>query len=228
MAYKIADQIPMGTVVQLHWNGEPTLHPELDSIIHKFSEQGCIVCLNTNGLLIGDLWRTISLLHSVTVSIIQDDKVENYIRQERQLKKFFRECPEAIRPVVNLRVLGTLVDPHRFRQFPATHSNVKWVSRVFHAPEMSFEYFKRPTLPEIGICLDLLHHPAIDKDGDVYPCVRNNPDGINWLGRIGDQSLFSILTGDERKKLIEKHCTGKRYQVPLCGDCEFYGVPRGD
>lgn len=217
----IAGQIPPGIVVQLHWNGEPTLYLRLADAIQAFKARGAIVCLNTNGLTIGDQRDVLKRLSTVTVSIIENETEDNKIVQLEQISRFL-QLPEDDRPILNIRALGQ-VDPI-FRYFDA-FKKVNWVSRILHAPEMSREYRAKPTMPEIGICLDLLHHPAIDRHGDVYPCVRNNPDGINWLGRVGDQAIATILGGPERKELIRRHLAGERNRAPLCQQCDFWGCP---
>ena len=63
--------------------------------------------------------------------------------------------------------------------------------RVIHSPMGSFDYRKKsPTIPEIGICLDFLHHLAINREGKASICVRFDPKG---LGIIGDCNRFDLL-----------------------------------
>ena len=47
---------------------------------------------------------------------------------------------------------------------------------------------KQPTVPEIGICLDFLHHMAINKDGEVSICVRFDPERFGVIGNAKETS----------------------------------------
>ena len=48
-------------------------------------------------------------------------------------------------------------------------------TRILHNPLGSFKYKKKPTVPEIGICLEILNHMAISRLGEVSICVRFDP-----------------------------------------------------
>jgi radical SAM protein with 4Fe4S-binding SPASM domain len=89
----------------------------------------------------------------------------------------------------------------------------------------SFDYTKKVTIPEHGICLDLLTHLVIDRFGDVYPCVRFNPHKINRLGNLNQSSLEGLWNGELRKNLIQEHIKNNRKCNELCSKCDFYGCP---
>jgi radical SAM protein with 4Fe4S-binding SPASM domain len=211
LVMEIGRQIPPGTVVQLHWNGEPTLYPALKDVARLFRKTGCYVCMTTNGLLIGDLAKDLVDFHSIAVSIIQGDSGENYKRQITQDK-----------PKIVMRFLGK-TPWSRFSRFMA-YLNVTAAHRALHLPERSAAYQQASIQKfEHGVCQDLLSHPAIDRHGNVFPCVRINPENLNYLGNIEKAPLEKILKN--RTRIIDQHFKGNRNQVPLCKDCDFYGVP---
>ena len=211
----IVGWLPPGVVVQLHWNGEPTLYPHLEKAAKLIKYQGnAIVCMDTNGLLLDQLAGCQSF-DSITVSIITNDEWENYAGQLIAIDTFCK----ANSTLVNLRCLGTPI-PSEFFELAKRH-NLNIVTRALHSPYMSRDYEKPVTLPEIGVCLDLLHHAAIDRYGNVFPCVRINPQGLNKLGNLREASLGYILNGKRRQRIIDAHFAGKRDQVPLCRDCDF-------
>jgi radical SAM protein with 4Fe4S-binding SPASM domain len=223
---EILPDIQPGMVVQLHWNGEPSLYPLLKDASLALRKIGAIVCMNTNGLLLEHKWRDYIHFHSVTVSIIQGDTSENYQKQRAGIITFLDGTSknEYFRPLVVVRALGKV--PPYFIGLPGLYpGRVKYATRVLHAPQMSREYVRKPTMPEIGICLDLLHHPAIDVNGNVYPCVRYNPYGTNKLGNIKEKTLEEIMAGDKRQEIIQAHLAGKRNTVPLCHTCHYWGCP---
>lgn len=221
----IAKQLDPGTLVQLHWNGEPTLYKDINAAATCFKLANCYVTMDTNGLMLGNRRNDLLLFDSITVSVIQGDSRENYIRQGRQIQKYFRiEYFEPIVPMLNIRALGRI--PKVFYQL-AKKYNIKIIQRIFHSPQMSRDYSKHVTIPEIGVCMDLLNHPAIDRFGSVYPCVRINPTGQNYLGNVNDIPLAAILDGPKRRRLIRDHFAGRRDKIALCADCDYWGIPRG-
>jgi radical SAM protein with 4Fe4S-binding SPASM domain len=216
---ELARQIPAGTVVQLHWNGEPMLYPLLADAAGAFRKAGCIVAMDTNGSIVDQ--PKFKNFHSITVSVIQGDTPENYSRQISTITHLAAMFPKK-RKVI--RALGNIPP---YTKTLAKQLGFLYVPRILHSPDMSRDYEKPVTMPEIGICLDLLHHPAIDRHGNVFPCVRINPKGENLLGNVMETPLDQILGGDHRKNLIENHIAGNRYKVPLCCECDYWGIPRG-
>jgi radical SAM protein with 4Fe4S-binding SPASM domain len=79
----------------------------------------------------------------------------------------------------------------------------------------------------MGVCLEMLSKLAIDRYGNVSPCVRYDPKGVNVLGNVNEDSLENIWYGEKRNEWVEHHLKGKRDRVPLCSECHFYGIPRG-
>ena len=97
--------------------------------------------------------------------------------------------------------------------------------RTLHDPEGSRNYRKPATIPEMGVCLEVISHMAIDRFGDVYPCVRFNPDKHILLGNANDTPLIDIWNGEVRQKLLKEHREGNRNGNELCANCHFWGIP---
>ena len=222
MLERIAEQIPKGVFIQLHNSGEPLLYPHLFDAIKLF--EGHYVGLNTNGKLLMEQQEAINQLSSITISIIPDDPEGD---EQLRIAREFLQYKD--RPLTIFRLLGDInVDRKAMiYYFEKNYPRVIICHRILHAPEGSHDYEKPVTKPEIGICLEMLHKLAIDRFGNVYPCVRYDPERKNLLGHVDMRALESIWEGPTRKKWIEWHIRGERDPVPLCQSCDFWGVARG-
>lgn len=213
----IARQLPSGIVLQLHNNGESLLYPRFKEAVKLFNRQ--IRCIDTNGKLIvekaGDI---IGNLDTLTVSTFENDEEAN---EQYKLIKDFLKIKGNKKPNVIIRCLGKM-SLERYKKL-----NCIIATRILHSPMGSFKYKKNPTVPEIGICLDLLSHIVIRRDGKVSICVRFDPHGLGIIGDCVTTPLADIWNGHKRKEWLSYHIEGKRRKVPLCSFCEFWGVPTG-
>jgi radical SAM protein with 4Fe4S-binding SPASM domain len=217
---EIAKQIPSGTVVQFHWNGEPTLYPNLGEALSLFKH--CIRQFDTNGkLLLQKAKEIIDNLDILTVSVVEgDSRFERYVQED--CVSGFIGMKKGKKPRMVYRCLGNVdTSPWDFLEGQV-------VTRVLHNPMGSFGYQKPVTKPEFGFCQEIISHLAIDRFGDVSPCVRFDPYGKAIIGNVNVSSLAEIWHGEKRKELIRLHVNGERDKVPLCNECDYYGVPRGD
>jgi len=218
MVWDISRQVPSGIVVQFHWNGEPLLYPQLDQALDLFKNN--IRCLDTNAKLIYERAdEIIGNLETVTVSVIEKDP-----EAESQFKEVckFLEKKGNDNPWMVYRLLGDVENPERWEALPGIVAR-----RILHRPEGSFGYEKTPTIPETGICQDLLSHLAIDRYGNVSCCVRFDPHGKGRLGNIQTNFLSDIWNGKKRKNILDNHVRGRRDLVPLCSECDYWGCPTG-
>ena len=212
---KIAKQLPAGIVVQLHNNGEPLLYPRFGDAAKLFHRQ--IRCLDTNAkLIVEKANEIIGNLETLTISVIEND---SEAAEQYKLVKKFLKIKGKRKPNLIYRCLGR-VDTNRWKKLPGIV-----VTRILHNPLGSFKYQKNPTIPEIGICLEMLSHMAIDRFGKVSICVRFDPLGLGVIGDVNKTPLVDVWNGPKRKKWIEYHIKGQRKKVPLCSYCEFWGVP---
>jgi radical SAM protein with 4Fe4S-binding SPASM domain len=216
---KLSKQIPSDIVIQFHNNGEPTLYPRLGESLDLFPNN--IRHFDTNGkLIVEKADEIIDKLDTMTISVIQDDKEGN---EQYELVKQFLDIKGIRKPYMVYRLLGDVRDRERWEELPGIVAN-----RVIHNPLGSYKYKKKnPTKPEIGVCLDLLHHLVIDRFGYVYPCVRFDPEKEQCIGNANNNSLLDIWNGEDRKCMIDCHLQGLRYMYIICSECEFWGIPIG-
>lgn len=213
----IAGQLPKGIVVQFHDNGEPLLYPRFKETMGLFKDQ--IRCMDTNGkLLVGRLDEIIGNLDTLTISTFENDKEGE--EQYRLIGEFLRIKKDR-KPNVIIRCLGN-VDLDKYKKLGCIIA-----TRVLHSPMGSFKYKKNPTVPEIGICLDMLSHMVIKRDGKVSICVRFDPHGKGIIGDCTTTQLIDIWNSPKRREWSNYHIEGKREKIPLCSYCEFWGVPTG-
>lgn len=211
----IADQLPPNIVVQLHNNGEGLLYPQFGEAAALFDKQ--IKNIVTNGkLLVQKADEIIDNLDTLAVSVFEnDDEAE----EQYEILKEFLSIKGNRKPFTNVRLNGD-VDPSRYESLV----DLK-IKRVLHSPMGSFNYRRKPTIPEIGICLDFLHHLAIDREGKVSICVRFDPKGLGVVGDANKDSLEDIWNSEKRQEWLELHKRGERKRIPLCSYCDFWGVP---
>ncbi|HCE45349.1 MAG TPA: hypothetical protein DET40_17555 [Lentisphaeria bacterium] len=213
---KIARQLPPNVVVQLHNNGEPLLYSEFGRAVGLFKKQ--ITNIVTNGkLLIDKADEIVGNLDTMAISVFENDPEAE--EQFKIIEQFFKIKGD-VKPFTIIRLNGD-VKEDRYRKFCSV-----FAKRTLHSAMGSFKYEKAsPTVPEIGICLDFLHHLAINSLGEVSICVRFDPKRVGVIGNANTQFLDEIWNGEKRMQWLEMHKAGKRGKIPLCSFCEFWGVP---
>lgn len=215
---KIAHQLPPNVVVQLHNNGEALLYPRFGDAVRLFSGQ--ITNVVTNGkLLVEKADEVIDNLDTMAISVIENDPESD---EQYEIIEEFLKIKGEKKPFTLLRLNGR-VDRERYEKL-----GLLTATRIIHSPMGSFNYKKKsPTIPEIGICLDFLHHLSINSQGKVSICVRFDPKGLGVIGDANEQSLEEIWCGSKRSEWMEYHKQGRRDKVALCSYCHFWGVPTG-
>jgi len=214
MAINLACQIPDGIIVQFHSNGEPLLYPYLGEVLAVY--KGKIRNFDTNGkLLLEKADEIIDRMETITISVVENDPEGD---EQYEIVKKFLKLKQDRKPFPVFRCLGN-VDINRWESLGLI------ATRVLHNPMGSFEYTKKVTIPEHGVCLDLLSHLLIDRYGDVYPCVRFNPYKCMKLGNISESPLIDLWNNPYRLATIQEHIKGNRNCTELCSKCEFYGCP---
>jgi len=227
---KIAKQVPPNIVVAFHWNGDPTLYPRLGEAFDLFPNN--IKCLDTNGkLLIKKKNEIIDKIDSLTLSVIENDPDGD--KQYDIASKFLAMRGDK-KPIVVFRLLGDVAKLDN--NPPGLSRKNRWydlakmydciiATRTLHSPMGSFKYERKPTIPEIGICVEALTHLAIDRFGYVSMCVRFDPYGAGIIGNVNTTPLIDIWNSIERTNRIDLHKQGRRKDIPLCAHCDFWGVP---
>jgi radical SAM protein with 4Fe4S-binding SPASM domain len=213
----ISQQLPPFIVVQFHNNGEPLLYPRFGDAIKLFANQ--IKCTDTNAkLLLVKSEEIINNLDTLTISVIENDPDAD---EQYDLVTKFLKIKRKHKPNMIYRCLGN-VDLERWRKLEGTIAQ-----RILHNPLGSFSYIKTPTVPEIGICLEILNHMAISRNGDVSLCVRFDPNRLGVIGNATKDKLADIWNGPQRIQWLRLHVDGFREKIPLCSHCDYWGVPTG-
>lgn len=215
----IRAQLEPGVVVSLHRDGEPTAYPRLRDALDLF--EGFTISIVTHG---GNL-RTrghdlIGRCTGLTVSVFRGD--QDRAEQIEALSWFLREKGDRA-PQVQVKIVGDMAD----EEVQAYHAlGVRIIRRLIHVPITNSRYAHRqPTIPEVGICLDLLHRPTIDWEGRFYLCNRLDAKRDGYLGDVRTQTLDEIWNGPERMRMLDAHKRGRRDLAnPLCASCTFWGV----
>lgn len=214
----ISRQVPDNIVVQFHNNGDPFLYPRLGEALRLFKRQ--IKCLDTNGkLLVEKAQEVIGLLDTLTVSVIENDPEAD--DQYETVRKFLLIKGER-KPLMVYRLLGQVKDSGRWEDLGGVI-----VRRILHNPLGSFQYSHKPAIPEIGMCVEILNHMAINRFGKVSSCVRFDPKELGVLGNANETALADIWNSEKRRQWIDLHKQGKRIEIPLCSKCHYWGIPRG-
>lgn len=215
---EISRQVPPGTITQFHWNGEPTLFPRLGDALDLFPS--CTRQFNTNGKLIVEKSdEIINHLEVLTISVVEKEETDEQYETVRR----FLEIKGDRLPLVVYRLLGQVSSPERWASLPGVVA-----TRVLHSPMGSRDYQRKVTIPEIGICLDLLTHLAIDRYGNISLCVRFDPHGHLRIGHVETTGLEGAWNSEKRRFYIEQHIAGRRDKLPGCDACHYWGVPIGD
>ncbi len=218
----IRDQVPDGIVIQMHRDGEPLVYPYLDDALFLFRNH--ITSIVTNGKkLVEKAEQIIDHCDTVTVSVFRGDPDG---ASQLDILSEFLKLKGDFRPQVMVKIVGDL-EADRLKQYHAL--NVRIITRPLHVPEGSFHYVRRsPPVPETGICMDFLHHPSIDWQGNVYVCNRLDGEDQGLLGNLRVQSLSDIWNGPKRMEWLAAHRMGRRdLASSLCAKCEYWGVPTG-
>jgi radical SAM protein with 4Fe4S-binding SPASM domain len=214
---KIAEQLPEGIIIQFHNNGEPLLYPKFGEAVRLFKNQ--IKCVDTNAkLLVEKANEIIGNLDTLTISVIENDSEAD---QQHELVRKFLDIKKGRKPLMVYRCLGK-VDIERWQKL-----NGIIATRVLHNPLGSFEYRESPTVPEIGMCVEILNHMAISRVGKVSICVRFDPKNLGIIGDANHNDLVDIWNSSKRKEWIRYHLDGRRDAIPLCSSCHYWGVPTG-
>lgn len=208
-----------GLVVQFHRDGDPLAYRCIQEVLDYFWAN--IRSIVTHGERLAERAdQLIQHCESVTVSIFRGDPDRDI--QLAALREFLKLKGDKL-PRVFLKVVGDMSDDELAEY---TQLQVPIMRRLIHLPSGNSRYAHRvPTMPEHGLCLDLLHHPSVAWDGRVFLCNRLSTDDAGLIGNLNEESLDSIWNGKLRADYIQKHIEGRRAEVPACKDCLYYGVP---
>lgn len=218
----IDNQLPQSRLLcQFHRDGEPLLYPQLGEGLKLFKRH--IRCLNTNGNLLMERFdEIVNNLDTITVSMLPDDDI--WESQYETLIKFLEKKGDRS-PNVIIRMTGNFNDERR-KLYEDTGCMI--VNRILHDPMGSWKYQYPTVKPETGICLEMIGKLSIDRYGNVSPCVRFDPKKEFIIANLNNMSLLEIWNSPKRQEWLNLHVQMKRNEIPFCGKCEYFGLPRGE
>ena len=212
---------PLGRslVVQFHRDGDPLAFDHLHEALQIFAPH--LRSIVTHGeRLVAQAQALIGHCESVCVSVFRGDPDREI--QLAALRGFLDIKGDRL-PRVLVKVVG---DMREDELAPLTELGVPLLWRRLHTPEANTKYAHgAPTMPEHGLCLDLLHHPSVAWDGRVYLCNRLDTRDAGVIGDLHTQTFDQIWNGPIRASAVQAHLDGRRQDVPPCRDCRYYGVP---
>lgn len=209
-----------GNVIQFHRDGEPLLYKrfkDLSAYLWAYQEIFPVTNIVTNGkLLYEKRHELVNSFTTITVSVFEDDK-----KQFETITNFVGYNYRRYRlnyPIVYIKFLEDYYNPD-FEKM-----GLKVLRRAIHN-EIQKDIDE--SVSEIGICLDFLNKPSITWQGDLLICNRYDPNRIGKIGDVNKQSLKEIWDSDIRHEWLEYHKKGQRDKIPLCKDCNYWGIPKG-
>jgi len=212
---KLAEELYPGTIVYFHYYGEPLLYPRLKDAIELFENQ--ITTIVTNGkLIIKKFDEIVPSLDSLCISVFEGDP-----EQEEQFRLIgeFLERKKRRKPNTIIKLIGD-VDPGKYMKF----SNFALLTRRTLFEKKFAKKNALPLITDYGVCSDFLHKPLVNINGDVSICCVFDTQKIGVIGNLNDRSLREIWNTEKRNKWLKYHMTGNREKVPLCENCNFWGI----
>ncbi len=228
------------TRIQLHHGADPLLHPKFADVLGAIAERKGRegfpeVRLLTNAMLLQGA-RKDAIFDSGAIDFIRfsidGGTPENFERMRPPAKwdkvagnveAFLEENESRGKPLrtgmISLfdRPPGDLHPRFEALSRRVTH----YMPRMPHRWDGSAD-LDLPTPPEIpaGLCMFVLVQVVVRYDGQVLPCC-NDLNARGPVGNLADSSLFDIVRGAERERLVRLMKQGKRSEIELCKNCDI-------
>jgi radical SAM protein with 4Fe4S-binding SPASM domain len=227
----------------LYKAGEPLLHPEITSMIHKAKTITDKVWIKSNGIKLTEhkanqLAR--AGLSVLTISIIAPHK-EGYLKltgkpvEYNDLKRNIGECYKILkgRTWLHIKMADAGFSSAELNKFNADFSG--------NCDDIGIEYLHQPSLKSnfdytLGnpkafgthgeklvnkmVCPFPFYSMNFERDGRVTVC-SNDYNGETSIGDMRADSVKEIWNGKKLKDFQKKHLYGMRSVNPACEDCDY-------
>lgn len=234
------------TMMVMHRDGEPLLHPELDTMVRRVKEKRAAryVQFTTNGLLL-DKAKGRSLIEAgldwIRVSINAVDP-ETYRRvagrdalpqveqNVMQLHSSRNQLGSRTPYIVATMVVMDWTAPSEVRAFRKKWSGVADELDIYpcHTWDGSINT-PVPRQEKIARypCPFLWYHPYVGWDGVLSPCCVDF-SYKEILGNVGSQSIENIWKGSRLSQLRQAHLDGRYEEIALCSNCTYWSQGNDD
>jgi radical SAM protein with 4Fe4S-binding SPASM domain len=218
--------------VELQMAGEPSLHPQLDSIINFLKHVvGVAVGLSTHGLQIRKnekLAGTLLELDALTISV---DSIDPETYHKMRYPGTFKQLLESLdilfgaarkrvkTPFIELQLIST-------DMFPGT-GDVEALQKLMDEKgwndlfsirttgdcfsEMQGRVHAGSRTRNTSLCINPWTSVSVASNGDVVSCCfifEPDKDTVNWYGNLYEQSLQEIWNGSRVRAMQEMHMKG--------------------
>ncbi|OGP66793.1 MAG: hypothetical protein A2031_01745 [Deltaproteobacteria bacterium RBG_19FT_COMBO_43_11] len=235
--------------IDLHNAGETLLHPELRKMLDIFKEKKeklkvkgvRVISLLTNATLLCEQ-KTREILESGALDEIRFSVDGGTIQDFQEIRRgadFF----QVQNNIVNFLALNhdqiksgiiCIVPPGRplttewmgeeFKKLlgSVNHFELRYPHRWDGSAELNVPLDKNYwEAKENQTCKFLLHNLVVLPNGDVTVCCADlNSRGV--IGNVRTTGMNRILFSKQRKTMIKKFLSGKRFQIDLCKGCTGY------
>jgi radical SAM protein with 4Fe4S-binding SPASM domain len=225
----------------LHAWGESILHPQFDTIIKKFKNNGIKTQLSTNGSFL-DERRTILLLESgLDFLICSLDAINEETYNKQRCGGDYCKITGNIE---RLLALAKLTKSKTFIVLQLVYTNLnkdevdhfreKWKNKGAHIwlkpystwngedEGMNDLYVGDQILFKENLCDWPWRQMVIHANGNVVACC-NDYDGKEVLGNISQNSIDEIWNGEKMKSFRSLHIKG-RDSIAFCKSCDYMSL----
>ncbi len=222
--------------IKLSFRGEPTLHPQLSSMVAYAKRKGILdVYFNTNATLL-----TEKLIHELIDAGLDRISI-SFEGITREIYEGYRVGAKFEKVLENILLLRQIRD-ERGMKIPQIR-----VQSVM-LPELKEEFaryvdFWKPVADEVAYldlrqegpqddhrgrvadwaCPFLWQRMTILWDGTVLPCLMHGvPDfSLMSLGKIGQKSLGQMWRDEQASRYRELHKAGRAHELEACDRCSY-------
>lgn len=219
----------------IHWLqgvGEPLMHPDLESILRYFHENGLgLGGISTNCLLLDERRMNIIVKYCKIVRLSIDSTNPGVYQHLRRNKKHKEAC-EKINMLINLskdsnlkieiQLLRTRLNRDEgvkeFQKIFGTHKNVKYIIKNAVLCGNAEDFRVNSIKSDVRKCLMPYNHLNIAWNGDATFCCFDCE--INQrIGNIKMDSLNRIWRGAKTNELRKQLRKGEFDMLPVCKKC---------
>ena len=214
---KVSDEIPKGTNVSFHKDGEVLLYPKLEEALDIMHQHFTHFC--TNGVLLDKMAsKLIGKVDLITYSVWDDETTSNVFETgEKSVIKFLEKLNNADtntgtkKTKVNIKTF----DKKLFEKWSAIHNDVfhrevdNWAGQYDNGKQYNYEN---------PFCESIYDQLSINFDGSVSSCCLDYKH-LSLIGDVFDDSVYDIWHGEKMATLRHLIDTNQLKKTAICDGC---------